>query len=118
MYKVTLNDGVRMPVIGYGTYFQFVVDNGSVEQVTEEGYQKVKGYLKSALEAGFIHLDTAEMYLAVRRYYRQGIEGIECGSKFNIYYDKSMETQSRAISYRINDSICKQFIAIFTNRFH
>eukprot|EP01083_Nonionella_stella_P168453 568703_1 len=70
MYKVTLNDGVRMPVIGYGTAFPSVPSiarafpSGDVDQITEEDYQTVKGYLRSAIDAGFIHLDTAEAYLS------------------------------------------------------
>eukprot|EP01083_Nonionella_stella_P065652 172204_1 len=64
MYKVPLNDGVRMPVIGYGTAFPRLFNRGDVEQITEDDYQTIKGYLKSAIEAGFVHLDTAEVYLS------------------------------------------------------
>eukprot|EP01084_Bolivina_argentea_P288135 494514_1 len=52
---VTLNDGVKIPIIGYGSRM--------FTNPTEKDYLSVKSYLKSAIiDCGYIHLDTAELY--------------------------------------------------------
>ena len=59
----TLNDGVKIPVIGYGTYFEPIAKSRSMDEIQDKHYQMVKKYFKSVLiDNDYIHLDTAEMY--------------------------------------------------------
>ena len=45
----TLNDGVTIPVIGYGTYFEPIAKSRSMDEIQEKHYQMVKKYFKSVL---------------------------------------------------------------------
>ena len=46
---LTLNDGVKIPIIGYGTYFDPIATSPSIDDIKEEDYQMVKQYFKSVL---------------------------------------------------------------------
>jgi len=60
---VTLNDGVQIPVVGYGTYLDSAATTDCLDDVTEADYLAMKSFLKdTVVDNGYIHLDTAEMY--------------------------------------------------------
>ena len=76
MKTIKLNNGVEMPVLGYGV---FLVNSEECERCALD-----------AIEVGYRLIDTAQAY-----YNEDGVGRVWCTSQRSVYYDQSVDFQCR-----------------------